>query len=153
MVSTKDITNDIIYIQLKEIIKRMSKQEIKKIPQNIITNIQNKPTKNDQWKYNDNKSLQEQDILPQTKAIIIQIYKKYLCKNEEKEFWEKYDRICFNMIEEEKKKKYNPHNIFNNEKINKTQSQNHNTSIIEYKENIFMRIIRRIKEIIYHRTK
>ena len=152
MVSTKDITNDIIYIQLNEIIKRMSKQEIKKIPQNIITNIQNKPTKKDQWKYNDNKSLQEQDILPQTKAIIIQIYKKYLCKNEEKEFWEKYDRICFNMIEEEKKKKYKPDNIFNNEKINKTQSQNYNTSIIEYKENIFMKLIKKIKEKIYHKS-
>ena len=52
----------------------------------------------------------------ETKALIVKLYEKYFAPESEAEFWKKYHRICFNMIEKEKKKKYNSNNIFKNQK-------------------------------------
>lgn len=50
--------------------------------------------------------------MPETKALIVEIYEKYLCLENEKEFWKEYDKICINKIEEQKKVMYKYKNIF-----------------------------------------
>ena len=44
------------------------------------------------------------------------LYERYLAPTKEKEFWNKYDKICFDMIEE-KQKEYDSENIFSNRNL------------------------------------
>lgn len=38
----------------------------------------------------------------ETKALIVEMYERYLCPPEEKEYWKKYDEECLLLIEEKK---------------------------------------------------
>lgn len=102
------------YVELNEIIKRMTKQEKEKIPELVIKNLEKEMDKKYKYIYDESKGLQEQDLKIETKALLVEIYEKYLASEEEKELWEKYDKICLNKIEEKKKRNYNTENLFKN---------------------------------------
>ena len=65
---------------------------------------------------NKDNDLLNQNYRIETKALFVELYEKYLAPKEDGEFWNKYDKICNNMIEEEKRIKYNSDNIFKNNK-------------------------------------
>lgn len=46
----------------------------------------------------------QQNFMTETKALFVELYEKYLAKDNEKEIWKEYDGFCFNLIENEKKK-------------------------------------------------
>ena len=147
MIDTKDGLLSKAHKELYEVIKRLSKQELSKIPDSVIINIQKTMDKDYVWKYDDGKELDEQNLLVETKALIVEMYERYLCPEDKKEFWNKYDRICLNMIDEKKKEEYNPDNIFKTKRNTQTADVNINLPIQVKKDNIFKRIINKIKEI------
>ncbi len=100
------------YTELNEIIKELSEAEIQKIPNDLIKNIKINMDMEYKWKYDNSKDLIQQDLMPETKALIVEIYERYLCKESEKEFWKEYNKICFNNIEQQKRIVYNANNIF-----------------------------------------
>lgn len=112
MMQTKNARYKRAYTELNEIIKELSKAELEKIPNKLIRNIETNMNKEYKWEYDKSKTLLEQDLMPETKALIVEIYEKYLCPENEKEFWKEYDKICINKIEEQKKAMYNGKNIF-----------------------------------------
>ena len=93
------------------------------------------------------------DILNQnyrieTKALFIELYEKYLAPKEDWDFWNKYNKICDNMIEKEKRIKYDTKNIFKNRKLERKGSISNSNLPIEIKdENIFIKILNFIKKI------
>ena len=95
----------------------------------------------------------DSDILNQnyrieTKALFIELYEKYLVPKEDWNFWNKYDKICANMIEEEKRIKYDTENIFKNRKLEREDSIANNNLPIEIKDkNIFIRFLDFMKKI------
>lgn len=112
MIQTKNTIYKRAYTELNEIIKELSKAELEKIPSELIRNIELNIDKEYKWKYDKSKTLLDQDLMPETKALIVEIYEKYLCPENEKEFWKEYDKICINKIEEQKKAMYNGKEIF-----------------------------------------
>lgn len=112
MMQTKNARYKRAYTELNEIIKKLSKAELEKIPNKLIRNIETNMNKEYKWEYDKSKTLLEQDLMPETKALIVEIYEKYLFPENEKEFWKEYDKICINKIEEQKKAMYNGKNIF-----------------------------------------
>lgn len=112
MIQTKNERYKRAYTELNEIIKELSKAELEKIPNELIRNIETNIDKEYKWKYDKSKTLLDQDLMSETKALIVEIYEKYLCPENEKEFWKEYDKICINKIEEQKKAMYNGRNIF-----------------------------------------
>lgn len=112
MIQTKNVKYKRAYTELNEIIKELSKAELEKIPNEIIRNIEINKDKEYKWEYDNSKALLDQDLMPETKALIVEIYEKYLCPENEKEFWKEYDKICINKIEEQKKAMYNGKEIF-----------------------------------------
>ena len=148
------------YVELYEFIKMLTKDEQNKISESFINYIYNNRDKNYEFFIDYSKDLLEQDYMTETKALIVEMYEKYLAPEEEKEFWKNYDRICFNIIEEEKKKKYNSNDIFKNNKkeskvenisVKEENNINNEVAMIEYKESIFKRFINRIKNI-FHKS-
>ena len=136
------------YAELNEIFKLLTIEEINKIPKQFILNVQNEMDKDYVCQLYKDKTILEQNLMPETKALIIEIYERYLCS--EKEVWKQYDKICLNTIEEEKKKKYNPSDIFkSNQNSLDTKEISPETSIINYKkETFFVKIINKLKNIL-----
>ena len=104
------------YVELSEIIKRMSKEEKEKIPQSFIKNLEKDKDKEYKYVYDETKGLQEQKIKVETKALLVQLYEQYLVKPEEKDFWCQYNKQCFKIEEAKKTNDYN--NLFNKKKNN-----------------------------------
>lgn len=145
MVNTKEMKYSMVYVQLNEIIKNLSLQEIQKLPDTLIMNIRKNIDNSLDWKYDKQREIYEQDLLVETKAMLIEIYEKYLCSDNDKTFWKKYDKLCLNMIENKKRNDYNTDEMFKNRK-NKIDT-NKTIEMVIYKESIFDKIRNFIKRL------
>lgn len=117
MLEAKALVYRKAYTELCEVLKILSKDELKKIPPVIRRNLKNKKDIEYDFKLDPNKTLEDQDLLPETKALIVKIYEKFICSEEERDRWEIYDRFCLDRIEEKKREKYNPDVFHNNEEF------------------------------------
>lgn len=111
------------YVEVNEIINHLPNEEKNKIPDSLKNNILANMDKTYYFQFDESKSLDEQNVLTETKALIIAIYQRYFMKNNEKELWDKYNRICNGMIEQEKAKEYDVNNIFNKQKQTKIEEE------------------------------
>ncbi len=143
-------------MELYEIIKALSKEEKEKIPKAFLENLKDNMDKEYKFTLNKEKSILDQQYKVETKALFVELYERYLATGEEKQFWDKYDKICLNMIEEEKQRKYDTENIFNNRKLEKEESivngieNNNNNLPIELKEeNILIKFVKFIKKLFH----
>ena len=138
------------YVELNEILKVLSDEQKDKIPEVFKENLIKNMDTSYEFKYDDTKGIFEQNLMIETKALLVEIYERYLAPEEEKELWEKYDKFCLNKIEEEKRKKYNTDNIFknkDNEKEIKQEKIVAETQMLEYKESIFTKIKKWLKNL------
>jgi hypothetical protein len=78
-------TYDKSLVEVEEILKHLVKEEFQKIPQEVIKNIQNNKNKEYIWKYDEKKSLKEQNVSKDTLAILAYINMEYLLDNKQKE--------------------------------------------------------------------
>ena len=118
MEKNKKMTNDKTtqyqkaYVELYEIIKNLTQEEQSKISEEFIKNLENSKDINYTFKLEKSKPINEQKLMTETKALLVQLYIKYLAPENEKELWEKYNQICLNEVEKKRREKYNPENIF-----------------------------------------
>ena len=126
------------YVELYEIIKALPEEEQEKIPKTLLKNLKDNMSK---------------EYKIETKALFVELYERYLAPKEEKNFWDKYDKICNNMIEEKKLKLYDTENIFKNkqqdkeEKISNKKEEKNNLPIEIKKENIIKRFLKFMRDI------
>lgn len=123
MIDAKALEYKKAYVELSELIKRFPKESIDKIPTDVIDNIETSKDSEYSWDYDDTKMLEEQNIMVETKALFIRLYRKYLMEESENDKWEQYDKISSSYIEEEKLKQFDPSKIFDN-KVNKFSAFN-----------------------------
>lgn len=138
------------YVELYKLIKWLPDDEQKKIPQVIMENLREDMNINYVFNIEKDEDITQQNFMPETKALFVELYEKYLAKDNEKEIWKEYDRFCFNLIENEKKEKYNYNDIFKNKKEQNEKSKifndNKNNLPVEVKkEKILIRLINIIK--------
>ena len=149
MTKEKTILYKQAYVELYSMLKKLPKEQYDKIPNKFIEYIDNEKDENYIFKYDNSIPLLEQNYMIETKALIVKLYEKYIAEDNEKDFWNKYDKICNNLIEDEKRKKYDVSNIFENNKIiNKKEDENVRNLPIEIKhKSIFEKFINFIKSI------
>lgn len=99
------------YLELYEIIKKISLEDKRKIPEDFIEYLKDNMDTNYSFKYDNTKSLLEQNIKVETKALLVKLYENYLAKPEEKNFWNQYNKDCFKIEENKKINDYYKHNI------------------------------------------
>ena len=138
------------YAELYEIIKSLNEEEKSKIPKSYVEFVDNNRDKEYTFKFDKEKSLLEQDIKVETKALLVKLYKEYIADENEKEYWKRYDYKCFEIIEEEKRKRYNL-DIFNKqedkqEKIKEEKQEK--KEVVEYKENWISKIAKLFKKLL-----
>lgn len=112
----------IAYNEVLEILKYISKEEYNKIPQNIIKTFKLNASSENNFRYNPNKTLQEQNVSETTRTIIAILFRDYWATNEQKE-----KIISVQNKEREKIEKYNTDAIFKT----KNTGTNEQNSLIE----------------------
>ncbi len=136
------------HVELYEVIKKLPKEEKEKIPEVFLNNLKNDMDDKYIFKYDDSKTLIEQNLMDETKALLVQMYIKYMAQEKDTELWKKYNRICSNEIEEKKRAKFNPDNLFK-EQIKKEKNNIEKVQLTEIKEaKWYKKIFNKIVEII-----
>ena len=81
------------FVELKEIMKYFDDEIKNKIPNDLKKSIENVSKNEYQFIYDKQLPLYEQNILPETKALLSILYSDYLCSQEEREKWKEYDEF------------------------------------------------------------
>lgn len=101
-------------VELDEILKYLSQEDLAKIPEEIRKAIKEKKDMQYNWEYDESKELKDQNINRKTIAMLSYLNMEYLLNKEQKRFLEELHMANENKNEKEKAKKYGINNIFNN---------------------------------------
>ena len=139
------------YKEVIEILKYVPQESVEKIPDEMINMFKTKMDKNWNFIVDINKPFEEQELLEETKAIFANIFRDYWATPYQKERIEAQEKYELDKIEEEKRKTYNPDDIFKKNKVQKDEeslkNDVQNLPIEVKKENFFERLISFIKKI------
>lgn len=106
------------YTEVLEILKYIPKDEYSKIPQSKIEFYKKNMDKEYEYKFDSSTSISEQNILIETNGILVSLFKDYLATEEEKQKIDNLLEKNQQLLEKEKRKTYNPNNVFNNAEKN-----------------------------------
>lgn len=134
-------------VEVDAVLSCLDYNEYKKIPANIINAIEN--NKDEEYTYDYDEELEYEDwsLMPETKAILYNIFKKYLATEEQRKYLQQKERLENYKIESEKIKKYNSENLFKKEKEVKKVEQEENNELIVKRDSSFKRILEKLKSI------
>lgn len=133
------------YTELYEILKNISKNDLNKIPNEILNMLEEKRDKEYEFKLQENIEFENQELLRETKILLAILYRDYWATKEEKEKIMQKWKSDIIKSEEEKKIKYNK--LFKNKKEQISEQKNDNNLPIEVKkESVFEKIISFIKK-------
>ena len=134
-------------VEFNSILEYTSEDLKNKIPKKFLDFLQSIQSKNYKFEYDKTKKLDEQKLKPKTRGLIALVYQDYICNEAEKEEYIQKSQKLIKQIEESKREKYNPNDIFKDKKIENDRDTTNTVEIVEYKESIIKRIIRKIKNI------
>ena len=133
--------------EVLEILKYIKEDDLEKIPQEEIQILKKNANYNHSFYYNPGKSIKEQEVSKLSKGIIAQYFCKYIATEKVKEKIKLKQEYDLQIIESEKRKKYDYNNIFK-EKQNVAEKDNekiNNVLPIEYKkEKWYVKIFNKI---------
>ena len=123
------------------ILEDFSETNKNKIPDTLINTISENM---------DKQYTNTEELLEETKEILYAILNKYVLSQSEKDKLEEYYRYYDAKMEEEKSRKYQYEDLFKNNieaKPTETQAIQNISSLVPCKENIFIKLINKIKSI------
>lgn len=129
------------FSEVYDIVMHLEKKLYNKIPNSFIQMLKENKDENYKINIDYSKNINEQSLLRDTRIILSLIYRDYICSEEKRQELIEKDQIEIKEYEDKLKEKYDVNNIFENRQKEKVQEQ---TQMIEYKENIFKKIINRI---------
>ncbi len=136
-------TYSLSYVEVLEILKHIPKEDYEKIPKEKIEFYENNKDKNYVYIYNP----VNPKISRKTDAILINLYKNYIAKDDEKEKINHILKLNEMKNEQEKQENFDLNNIFNNKK-SEIKNNNVDTLPVEKKrETRFKKFIDKIKKI------
>ena len=146
------------YTEVYTILQDLNEEEYNKIPPEVIETLDANRNKEYEYFLDDELELKDQPMLPETKAILFNLFRDYLATPEQRTKIIKMQNEARQKNELKKQQMYNT-DVFANKSINKTTKLNENEvktnnnekQIVEYKENIFKRILNKIKSLFIKR--
>ena len=137
------------YTEVNCLLEYLPQSYIDKLPKKLIELIKEQSDKQYYISIDTNKSLLEQDFSKKTKDLIAVIKHNYWSTDEERQQLKKIFYENENKYQKELLEKYNPNDIFKKKESKTDISDNiePNLQMVEYKENIFIRLFNKIKNI------
>ena len=133
------------YTEVYTILQELNEEEYNKIPPEVVEAI--KVNRNEEYEYelDDELELKEQPMLPETKAILFNLFRDYLATPEQKAKIIRMQNEERQKNELKKQQRYNTEVFANRQEKNISQEKNEEIQIVKYKENLFKRILDKIK--------
>ncbi len=133
------------YKEVLTVIKNLTKDDYEKIPKEYIEFLENNCNNDYDFEYNASKSFKEQELLEETKLILFGLFEKFGATDTQQAKIKVFKTNYNNRLEEQKREKYNPNEIFK-----KTKNVEEKNEIIEYKkqkwyQKIFAKILKIFK--------
>ena len=133
------------YKEVLVILDNLIKEDYDKIPKEYIEFLIENCNNDYEFYYDNSKTFKEQELLDDTKYILFGLFEKFGATEIQKEKIKNFKDNYYRKIEQERREKYNPDDIF--KKVNNTtettnieiSENNTNTALIEYKESFFTR--------------
>lgn len=110
------------YKEVLEILKYMSDEDVNKVPKDMIETFEAKQDKNHIFEVDTEKSIEEQNLLEETKDILANIFRDYWATEEQKQKIIARENFEREKLELEKREKYNPDKIFEKKEAEKEES-------------------------------
>ena len=132
------------YKEVYVILQNIDEKDYDLVPENFIKMVEHNMNKDYDFKLDENKDFEQQDLLQETKTILAYLYLNYWGTEEERiKIKEKFKQDIA-VAEEKKRQKYNPDELF--EKTSYTP-QKPKVQIVEYKkESFFTKLAKNIKK-------
>ena len=132
-----------VYVILDSLVE----EDYKKIPPELIETIYRNMNQDYKYELDEEQELSTQKMLPETKAILFNIFRDYLSTEEQKQKIIRMQKEERQKNELKKREQYNTDVFANKEQTNNPEIQKEQVSLIKYKENIFKKILNKIKNI------
>ena len=132
------------YTEVYEILEQLDEEEYNKIPSEVITAIKENRNTEYEFELDEELELKEQELLPETKAILFNLFRDYLSTAEQKEKIIKMQSEERRKNEQNKSEQYNSDLFASKKKVQDIREEH--TELIEYKENILKRIFNKIRQ-------
>ena len=132
------------YTEVIEILKHVPDEDVNKIPKEKLEFYKANMDNEYKYKLDMTKEFEEQEISDITKAILANIFRDYWATPYQKERIEAKEKYDIEKLEEEKREKYNPDNVFKNNK-EETFVENTNLPVEIKKKTFFKKLISFIK--------
>ena len=133
------------YAEVYTILQELNEEEYNKIPPEVIETIEANRNEDYEYELDDELELKDEPMLPETKAILFNLFRDYLATPEQKAKIIRMQNEARQKNELKKQQMYNIDVFANRQKEDKVQTNSEKTQIVEYKENIFTRILNKIK--------
>ena len=133
------------YTEVYTILQELNEEEYNKIPPEVIETIEANRDEDYEYELDDEVELKEQPMLPETKAILFNLFRDYLATPEQKAKIIRMQNEARQKNELKKQQIYNTDVFANKQKENQSSNNNETMQIVEYKENFFKKILNKIK--------
>ena len=133
------------YTEVYTILQELNEEEYNKIPPEVIKTIEANRNEEYEYELDDELELKEQPMLPETKAILFNLFRDYLANPEQKTKIIRMQNEERQKNELKKQQMYNTDLFANKPKKNVTENNNETIQIVEYKGSIFKSILNKIK--------
>ena len=138
------------YKEVLVILDKLIEEDYNKIPKNYIEFLEENSNKEYDFKYDDSKEFEEQELLLDTKYILFGLFEKFGATELQKEKIKAFRKNYNNQLEQEKREQYNPEDIFKRVNKNKEILKNNNTTdLVEYKTSFFKKLKNYIFKILH----
>jgi len=134
--------------EVLEILKNVKKEDLDKIPNQEIEKLQQNANNDYQFTYIVYKDIKEQNVSKLAKAIIAHFFIEYIANGEQRQKILRKQQYDLMVLEEEKRKKYQVNDIFQNEEKPKNNNVSDKLPIVRKKENFWYKILKYIIEIL-----
>ena len=137
-------------VEILDILDHTVEEKVNLIPTKFINYLKENAAKDYVAKLDYSKPINEMNIKIETKGILGTICRNWWWNEEEKQEYARLVREKEIKHQEELREKYNPDDIFRNrykEVIEETNEQENVTTMVEYKESIFTKVVNFIKKI------
>lgn len=131
------------------ILSYLQDEDLEKIPEEVMEALEDNMDIDYEYEMNEEVDLESQETLPETRAILYNLFRDYLC-----ETWQKEKIIRMQNEERQKKElikkqKYGTDAFLNKTKNdeNKEKLESKSTEIVKYKESFFKKIVNKIRRL------
>ncbi len=133
--------------EINEIFEFLDENEVNKVPYELRKIFKDAQSKEYIPNIDSTKPLEKQDLKKKTKDILVELYIKYWCGDEDKKEVDKILNENYEKKHSKLREKYNPDDIFKSRNKSENCNDEKQLALVQYKESVFRKILNKISKL------